>query len=250
MPIIYLRRLTSVQRSPMANQHLACYLAFVAGAVNAGGFLAVKQYTSHMSGVVATMSDSLALGQIDVVLNGAAALLSFLLGAGTSAVLINLARRAGLASVFALPLVLEAGLLLAFGLAGARLDAQRWSSVSMTVVLLCYIMGLQNAMITKVSKAEIRTTHITGMVTDIGIELGKLFYWNRMAEGGGGDRVWGDRKKLRILGALVGLFFLGGLVGAVCFKEIGFISTLPLAVLVLLLGIVPVWDDIRKRVAH
>ncbi len=232
----------------MANQHLASYLAFVAGAVNAGGFLAVKQYTSHMSGVVASMSDSLALGEIDVVLNGAAALLSFLCGAGTSAVLINLARRRGLASVFALPLILEAGLLLAFGLAGGHLDAQRWSSVSMTVVLLCYIMGLQNAMITKVSKAEIRTTHVTGMVTDIGIELGKLFYWNRIEPGEGSEKVWGDRRKLRILGLLVVLFFLGGFAGAVCFKHIGFSATLPLAAFVLLLGIVPVWDDIRGRV--
>ena len=36
--------------------------------------------------------------------------------------------------------------------------------------------GLQNALITKLSRAEIRTTHITGIVTDIGIELGKLLY--------------------------------------------------------------------------
>ena len=35
-------------------------------------------------------------------------------------------------------------------------------------------MGLQNAIMTKISKAEIRTTHMTGVVTDIGIELGRL----------------------------------------------------------------------------
>jgi len=39
-------------------------------------------------------------------------------------------------------------------------------------VLLCFIMGLQNAVITKISHAEIRTTHVTGLVTDVGIELG------------------------------------------------------------------------------
>lgn len=48
--------------------------------------------------------------------------------------------------------------------------------VPLTVALLCFVMGLQNAMITKISKAEIRTTHVTGLVTDIGIEIGKSLY--------------------------------------------------------------------------
>ena len=47
--------------------------------------------------------------------------------------------------------------------------------MQITVVLLCFSMGLRNAVITKLSRAEIRTTHITGIVTDIGIEIGKLF---------------------------------------------------------------------------
>lgn len=246
VPISYLRRLTSVQRSAASNRHLAYYLAFVAGATNAGGFLAVKQYTSHMSGVVASMSDFLALGELQIVAQGAGALLSFLLGAGCSAILINFGRRANLASEYALPLVLEAALLLCFGLAGGNLSAHRWASVSVTVMLLCFIMGLQNAMITKVSKAEIRTTHVTGMVTDIGIELGKLFYWNNSRHAQSAGPVRGDRTKLQILSMLVGLFFVGGLIGAISFSHLGFVSTLPLAALILLLALVPVLDDVTR----
>jgi len=37
--------------------------------------------------------------------------------------------------------------------------------VSATVMLLCFIMGLQNAVISKISRSEIRTTHVTGLVT-------------------------------------------------------------------------------------
>ena len=48
------------------------------------------------------------------------------------------------------------------------------------MLVLCYIMGLQNAVITKISNAEIRTTHITGLVTDLGIEIGKMLYLNRL----------------------------------------------------------------------
>ena len=93
MPINYLRGFTHPARTDAANRRLGRWLAFVAGAANAGGFLAMGQYTSHMSGVVASLSDNLALGQIVLVLTGLSALLAFLTGAATSAVLINWGRR-------------------------------------------------------------------------------------------------------------------------------------------------------------
>lgn len=247
MPITYLRQLTGPERSPAANRRLACYLAFVAGATNAGGFLAVRQYTSHMSGIVSAMADNLALGYLDLMLEGLGALLSFVAGAGCSAVLINWGRRVRLQSEYALPLMVEALLLVCFGLLGTNLERHEWLFVPATVMVLCFIMGLQNAMVTKVSRAEIRTTHITGMVTDIGIELGKLFYWNASRDAGGSP-VIADRQKLRTLATLVALFFVGGLAGALGFKYAGFTATLPLATLLLALAAVPVMDDMRVRV--
>jgi len=245
--IPYLRRLTAVSRSPQANRQLAYFLTFTAGAVNAGGFLAVQQYTSHMSGIVSMMADHMALGGLVVVLQGLAALLSFLAGAASSAFLINFGRRSRLASEYALPLLFEAVLLLGFGLLGANLETLRWFYVPGTVMLLCYIMGLQNAMITKVSRSEIRTTHVTGMVTDIGIELGKLFYWNvaRADTPTAAAPVRADRAKLIVLGLLVALFFIGGVAGAYSFFHFGFGSTLPLALMLMLLAVVPIVDDIR-----
>ena len=178
MPIHYARSLAGRRRTTAANRHLGFALAFVAGAINAGGFLAVQQYTSHMTGIVSAMADNIALGAYDLVLGGAGGLLSFLLGAACSAIMVNYSRRRRLHGEFALPLLLEAFLLLCFGLLGARLATVAGLFVPVTVMLLCFIMGLQNALITKLSKADIRTTHITGIVTDIGIELGKSLYWN------------------------------------------------------------------------
>lgn len=247
MAIPYLRRLTAVSRSPQANRHLAYFLTFTAGAVNAGGFLAVQQYTSHMSGIVSMMADHMALGGAVVVLQGLAALLSFLAGAASSAFLINFGRRSSLSSEYALPLLFEAALLLGFGLLGANLESMRWFYVPGTVMLLCYIMGLQNAMITKVSRSEIRTTHVTGMVTDIGIELGKLFYWNfSKGEALSLAPVRADRGKLIVLSLMVTLFFAGGVTGAYSFFNFGFGSTWPLALLLTILAAVPIVDDIRS----
>ena len=73
MPIFYLSRLTGRERTQNANQQLARHLTFVAGAVNAGGFLAVRQYSSHVTGIVSAMADNLALRNLSLVFTGLAA---------------------------------------------------------------------------------------------------------------------------------------------------------------------------------
>ena len=245
MPIKYARRLTGRRRSADANRHLGLMLAFVAGATNAGGFLAVQQYTSHMTGIVSSMADNLVLGAYDLVLGGLGGLLSFLLGAACSAIMVNYSRRHQLHSEFALPLLFEALLLLGFGVLGARLSGIPGLFVPVTVMLLCFIMGLQNALITKLSHAEIRTTHITGIVTDIGIELGKLLYWN-VDQSPQQHPVRVNRQRLRVLGLLALNFFGGGVLGALGFKYLGYLATLPLALLLVLLAAVPALDDLSR----
>jgi uncharacterized membrane protein YoaK (UPF0700 family) len=244
MLLNYLRNLSSPVRTDQSNRQLGQSLAFVAGATNAGGFLLVRQYTSHMSGIVSGMADDLAMGDIALLLSGMGALLCFLFGAAGSAILINWGRRHHLHSEYAGPLVVEALLLLCFGMIGGNIAKHEWLFVPATVALLCFIMGLQNAIISKISRAEIRTTHVTGIITDIGIELGKLIYWN-------GDKpltpVLANYVKLRLLSLLLLMFFIGGVVGALCFKHIGFISTIPLAILILVLGVVPVIDDLTEH---
>ncbi|MBC8055945.1 MAG: DUF1275 domain-containing protein [Rhizobiales bacterium] len=243
MPITYARALTGRTRTARANQHLGVALAFVAGATNAGGFLAVQQYTSHMTGIVSEMADSIALGTYGVVLTGVGGLTSFVLGAACCALMVNYARRQQMQSEYALPLLSEAGLLLCFGMLGARLSNVDGLFVPMTVMLLCFIMGLQNAVITKISRSEIRTTHITGIVTDIGIELGRLVYWNA-ANMQARPPVVADRARLRLLCVLLASFFLGAVAGAFGFKELGYVSTLPLALVLVALAIVPAFDDL------
>ncbi|MFL6635544.1 MAG: YoaK family protein [Massilia sp.] len=241
----YVRTLTAQARSARANRHLGYALAGVAGAMNAGGFLAVHQYTSHMTGIVSSAADNLALGAFELVLDALGAIVSFLLGAATTALLVNYGRRRALASEYALPLLCEALLLLAFGVLGARLSSMQGLFVPATVMLLCFTMGLQNALVTKLSHAEIRTTHMTGIVTDIGIELGKLLYWN--ADETARPRVAANHERLAVLCGLLGSFFVGGVAGALGFKILGYVATVPLALLLCGLAIVPALDDLRAR---
>ncbi len=242
-PALHLHWWTDIYRSTEANLRLGASLCIVAGAINAGGFLAVGHYTSHMTGVLSSIADHLVLGELGLAIAGLAALTAFVGGAMTTAWMVNWCLRRRLRSAFARPLLLEAGLLLVFGIFGAAINVFASLFMPLTVLVLCFIMGLQNAVITKISNAEIRTTHVTGLMTDIGIELGKMLYFNRVDSP---TKVVANRRKLRIHVTLVSFFFMGGVLGALGFKTWGYVTSVPLAVLLLLLASGPVAHDIRS----
>lgn len=240
-----LRHLTDSHRTGSTNRALGYLMAFNAGAINAGGFLVLQLYTSHMTGFMSMLADSLVLGQTAQVLAALGALLAFMAGAAVSAILVNWARHMHLRSTYALPLLLVALLVLIFGLVGAV--TTRWTTffaVPLTVLLLSFTMGVQNATLTKMSQATIRTTHMTGVVTDLGIELGKMLYWNRAgihAE----QRVQSNWSRVRLFAGLLAMFLLGGVAGASGFQHWGFVCVIPLALLLMAVSLPPLWADMR-----
>jgi uncharacterized membrane protein YoaK (UPF0700 family) len=242
-----LRFLTNRHRAPSTNMALGLLLAFNAGAVNAGGFLVLHMYTSHMTGFASQLADGMVLGNLTLLLNALGAILAFVSGAAVCAVLVNWGRQHRMHGVYALPLVLEAALMFPFGLMGAI--TLTWATpfaVPLTVLLLSFIMGLQNAVASKTSGGSIRTTHMTGNITDVGIELGKMLYWNGRARAAP-LAVRHDRARMRRAGGLVGMFVLGGAMGALGFKYVGFVCVVPLAALLLALSIPPLLRDIPRR---
>ena len=241
-----LRFLTGRHRAPSTNTTLGMLLAFNAGAVNAGGFLVLHMYTSHMTGFASQLADGLVLGNATLLLNALGALLAFIAGAAVSAMLINWGHQHHLRSVYALPLLIEAALMLVFGLMGAiTLTWHTPFALPITVLLLSFIMGLQNAVGTKSSGGKIRTTHMTGNITDLGIELGKMLYWNRLGTPVAA-LVRANRQRLQLFTGLVGMFILGGLMGAAGFKYVGFICVVPLAALLLALSLPPFLEDVQR----
>lgn len=244
MPINYARRLTSTERSARSDRHLGAALAFVAGAANAGAFLSVRVYTSHMTGIVSSMADDLALGEYGPAALAFGGVACFLLGGIVSTVMIQFARGRQLRSRYALPLLFEAVLLLLFGLLVARQAALGAAFVPVTVMLLCFLMGLQNAVITKISGAVVRTTHLTGAITDMGIELGRRVY-RRSLPPAHRSRVAVSGERLTLSVLICASFFAGGVFGAFGFQLVGFLTTLPLAAVLGVLSVVPVIDDLR-----
>ncbi|MDA7418368.1 YoaK family protein [Xenophilus arseniciresistens] len=250
-----LRLLTGRHRQAASDRTLGLLLAFNAGALNAGGFLVLHMYTSHMTGFTSQLADALVLGNATLLLNAMGAILAFVGGAAVSAMQINWGRQHRLRHPYALPLLLEAALMLPFGLMGAiTLGWHTPFAVPLTVLLLSFMMGLQNALASKLTGGRVRTTHMTGNLTDLGIELGKMLYWNRRGRASSSSTtttaaaapVRHNSQRLRLFGGLVLMFVAGGLAGAAGFKWLGFICVLPLAALLLALSLPPFLDDMRR----
>lgn len=233
-------------RSRHLNRQLAWSLAFVAGAVNAGGFLAVQAYTSHVTGSVSRMADEVILGHPALAMAAVGIVTCFFAGAFCAGLLISLGRRHRFQSHYALSLMLEAGLLLAFGFMGAHLHQVHRFFIPATAALLSFVMGMHNSVVTTISNAEVRTTHLTGIVTDMGLEASRLLYFN-VEENPRSGPILGNRTKLKLHSLILASFFVGGLVGAVGFKHVGYKMTVPLALFLILLAWRPLLQEVKIR---
>lgn len=239
MPLRLLTRMTALPRTAEADLHIGMTLAFVAGALNAGGFLAIGFYTSHVTGMVSTLADQVVLHNSELASIAASAWIAFVSGAATTALMVNYLRRRGTSNVYAVPLMTEALLILLFGALTGTTTRYGVVSAPLAIGTLCFTMGLQNALITKISRARIRTTHLTGLTTDLGIELGKLLYWNRSRAGPSPSAVRANVNKLRVHAALIACFTLGGIAGALAFHFVGPLSAVPLSLALAAVAIAP-----------
>jgi Predicted membrane protein len=213
-------------RGTAADRNLAWSLAGIAGAINAAGFYAAGLYSSHMTGTVSTMADHLALGELGAFGVALAIIATFVAGAIVSTLLINAGQRRGLSAIYAYSVFLEALLLAGLGAADLWLHELRGPTL---VMGLSFLMGLQNAVVTRISNARVRTTHVTGMITDIGIELGNLL--DSIGHRTDREQVRGTIDKLKTHVPTVASFFGGGVLGVLGYSAWGPMLFVTLAVI-------------------
>jgi uncharacterized membrane protein YoaK (UPF0700 family) len=146
---------------------LAILLASIAGSVNATGFLLLGFNTSHMSGNATVLGEALGGQQLELAWTSIKLILAFVLGAATTATLIELTRNHPRLR-YVPTLLLEIALL---GWLAVTLNVNPGARDPLLSQGLAFAMGLQNALVTRVSGAVVRTTHITGVLTDLGLEF-------------------------------------------------------------------------------
>jgi uncharacterized membrane protein YoaK (UPF0700 family) len=157
---------------------LAVSLSWIGGFTNVVSLLAMGTLVSHVTGSVTQLGRSIGTNDIDNAIFTVFLVVTFTLGAVLSALLTETARRRGWRSKYILPMGLEAILL-------TLLVARLSSDVPATTGVILYqaaglaslAMGLQNATITRISGSIVRTTHLTGIFTDLGLEGVQYFFW-------------------------------------------------------------------------
>ncbi|MGH8156987.1 MAG: YoaK family protein [Rhodanobacter sp.] len=204
-------------RSEATDRRLACILAAIAGALNASAFQAVGFFAANMTGNVSALSDRMALGQWLIGGFYLSIVLTFVFGAAVSTLLVNGGRRRNIRSIYALTVLAE-GLLM--GLLGVLVQGLPITLRAPFLILgLAFLMGLQNAIVTTISGARVRTTHVSGMATDIGIELMMLLDMARGVEPSAERNSY--RSKLRLHVQTVLAFLAGGMCGVLLYQSIG-----------------------------
>jgi uncharacterized membrane protein YoaK (UPF0700 family) len=197
------------------NFRLAAFLSFTAGMVNICGVLEIGVLTTNVTGHFAYFAENVNERDLNFGLNFLLYILSFLAGSFVSGLL----SESTLAKSFQGPhkpaMFLEILLLVTIGVFGDSALRSGVNGIWLASVML-FAMGLQNALVTVISSAVVRTTHLTGLFTDLGIELSKLFYYKKQEEQIPLKRSIGLR-----LG-IIAFFFLGCITGDMFFSLLRF----------------------------
>lgn len=212
------------KRTYRHNVKLASLLGITAGFVNAAGFLGFAVLTTNVTGHAALFAERIALQDWKTARVVALWMLLFLAGAFISGLLVLRIGRNQRFS-YAIPILIEMAILTAVALFGYRYDHSLVAKQIFAGSLL-FAMGLQNSLVSMVSGSVVRTTHLTGTFTDLGIEFAQI------TQKGQADNVALNSKiKLRL--AIIFFFMCGALGGAYLFQFINFHSFLLPAVILL-----------------
>ncbi len=208
-----------ISRLPRWIEYGALLLALVAGCINAIGLLGFEhQSVSHLSGTATQLGAHLVGHSAGSSWHLAGILFAFFLGAALSGYLLH-GSTLKLGRHYDTALLAESVLIFAAYITLSRGDYVGHYAASAAC-------GIQNALATTYSGAIIRTTHLTGIFTDLGIMLGAVLRRDAF-----------DRRKAVLYLLIISGFIGGGSLGAWLFSKLRFDALLfPGAVCLLLAG--------------
>lgn len=194
---------------------LATFLSFVAGLINVCSFLSLQRFTTNVTGHFALFVEEILKNDFKMAFTFFAFVISFFLGSIVSNLMVEGINRINETFKYTIPVAIEALLIFIAGSAYLLYTPHNTDYIAM---LLLFCMGLQNSLVTRVSNSVVRTSHLTGLFTDLGIEVSQLFFIKNHFK----------RSKIKLSIQLrmtiITFFFLGGLLGGAVYSMIGFRS--------------------------
>lgn len=217
------------------NLKIASLLSFVAGLVNVAGFFAVQRLTTNVTGHFAFFMDEVFKLNFWQGFIYFLYIFFFFLGSFVSNFIIEIISRKDEHYIYVVPASIECFILFVIGFFGKSLII---SNPNIIAFSLLFAMGLQNSLVTTISSARVRTTHLTGLFTDLGIELSQLFFYKAKEQ----KHQLISSIKLRL--TIISFFFIGGIVGGILYTNFA-LHSLIFAATVLALGLI--YDNIKFK---
>jgi uncharacterized membrane protein YoaK (UPF0700 family) len=218
---------------------LATLLSFVAGLVNITGVLAVKTLTTNVTGHFAFFSEEIIQHNYSAAITFFIFTVLFLLGSFTSSFLEELVTQKNPRFSHIIPISLEMIVLVGVGIFGSQSNLSSLEG-KLTAFFMLFAMGIQNSLVTNISKSTVRTTHLTGLFTDLGIELSQLYFFKKPEE----VKKLKTRVFLRL--SIITFFFGGCISGGIAYQFLE-VKTLFIAAFFLLIA---QWYDYFRLKIH
>jgi len=223
------------KRTAKHNLQIASLLSFVAGIVNVAGFLAVAKLTTNVTGHFAFFVDEVFKLNFWQSFIYFLYIFFFFLGSFASSFIVELISRKNDNFIYTIPTSIESLILFLIAIFGKSLLPENPNLIACS---LLFAMGLQNSLVTRISNATVRTTHLTGLFTDLGIELSQLLFYreeeirNKLL----------SSVKLRL--TIISFFFTGGIIGGIFYSNMG-LYVLLIGAASLVFGII--FDNIKLK---
>lgn len=205
-------------RSHTEDRCLALVLATSAGLLNAMALGAFGFFPSHMSGNTSQLSAEVSSFNVKDLILLISVIGAFVLGCITCRLIVIAGIKHNIRTIFSMVLLIEGALLIAI----ASFEMLFYSPFNNreVIVLLGFLMGIHNANSTQLSNGRVRSTHITGTLTDAGIALGSVIA--TLARRDVSKQVTTQRKQFLTHLITIVSFLTGGIAGLLLFKLFGF----------------------------
>lgn len=209
------------------NLGIASLLSFVAGIVNVVGFLAVQKLTTNVTGHFAFMVEEAIKVHLNQSLFYFLYIFFFFLGAFFSNFIIEVTNKFNDKNIYTIPVIVEFIILTFISFLDLEFIS---SSPNLIACSLLFAMGLQNSLVTIISNSVVRTTHLTGLFTDLGIELSQLFFFK--------DAKHHNKliASIKLRMSIISTFFFGGIIAGFFYHDFK-IKTLLIASFTLIIGL-------------
>jgi uncharacterized membrane protein YoaK (UPF0700 family) len=218
---------TGKNRTLKHNLKIASLLSFVAGIVNVAGFLSVQRLTTNVTGHFAFFVDEVFKFNFWEGFIFFLYIFFFFLGSFISNIIVEIVTKVNDKLIYIIPLIIESIILFSIAIFGQSLVDKNPNLLAFS---LLFAMGMQNSLVTTISNATVRTTHLTGLFTDLGIELSQLFFYTKNEQK---VKLYSSIK-LRL--TIISFFFLGGLLGGIFYTTLK-LYILAIAGILLIIGI-------------